>query len=419
MKLKTFRGGIHIKGYKWITEGLAIEDLPLPEKVRIPVNQHFGKPALPIVKSGDMVKTGQVIAVFQGKLSSNIHSSISGRVISISKKPTPIGPDSLSIEIESDGRDEIAGHMREDSELSYIEKAGIVGLGGAMFPTAVKLQPPAGKKVDAVIVNGAECEPYITCDYRLMIEESDKILKGLEIVMRILKAQTAYIAIESNKPKAINLMKNKLKGNRNINICALKTKYPQGGEKQLIKAVLNREVPSGGLPFDVGAVVQNVSTLMAIYNAVILGKPLYERVLTVTGSAVKNPGNYKVRIGALFSDIVELKHNPGRIVMGGPMMGLAQSTLDVPVIKGTNAILVMDKGEIRNSNKDVCIRCGKCVANCPMGLWPGKIADLIEKGHIDEAREFGFKDCIECGICAYLCPSNRDIVQLIKYVKKL
>lgn len=411
--LKTFHGGIHVKDYKELTKDLPIKTLPIPKKVRIPVNQHFGKPSRPVVKVGDLVKTGTVIAMGEEKISSNIHASISGKVISIDRYPDPLGKDSLAIEIESDGKDELAPGLSCSEGINCIQEAGIVGMGGAMFPTHIKLQPPKDKKVDTVILNGAECEPYITCDYRLMIEEPDKILEGLKIIMRVLGAKNAYIGIESNKPKAIKIMKEKAGW---VKIIPLKTKYPQGGEKQLIKAILKKEVPSFGLPFDVGVVVQNVATAAAVYEAVVLHKPLYERVVTISGSCVKEPGNYKVRIGTLFSDIVELKDTPGKLIMGGPMMGLAQYTFNVPVIKSTNAILVMKKEEVRGPKP--CIRCGRCILDCPMGLWPGRLADLGEKGRIDEAIELGVKDCIECGICSYTCPSIRNIIQLVKHAKQ-
>ena len=422
---KTFNGGLHIKDYKWITEDLPIKQSPLPKKVRIPLNQHVGKPALPIVKVGDLVKTGTLIASAQGVISSNIHSSITGKVTAISKFPVPSGGESLAVEIEiaEDASDQLQLLDGDDSKIiQRVVDAGIVGMGGAMFPTGVKLQPPSDKKIDAVILNCAECEPYITCDYRLIIEIPDMVISGLRIVMQAVNVKKGYIGIESNKPNAIELVKERLKGTSDIEVVELKTKYPQGGEKQLIKAILNREVPSGKLPFDVGVIVQNVGTVVAIHEAVKMGKPLYERIVTVTGSCINKPANWRVRIGTMFSDLIEwsggLNKEAGKIIMGGPMMGIAQYTSSVPVIKGTNGILVLSEGEIKTVPKHPCIRCGKCVIHCPMKLDPRRLATLIENEKFDEAEEAGVMDCIECGLCAYSCSSDRDIVQLIKYAKK-
>lgn len=418
LQQKTFHGGIHVKDYKWLTEDLPIKQAPIPCKVRIPLNQHTGKPASPIVKVGDIVKTGQLIASSQGFISSNIHSSITGKVTAIDRFPEPVSGEFLSIEIEGDGRDEIeplkgtAGNI-----IKRIEEAGIVGMGGAMFPTHVKMQPPKDKKIDAVILNGAECEPFVTCDYRLMIEKTDAVINGLKIIMQVLGVKKGYIGIESNKPAAIKIMREK----RDVEVIELKTKYPQGGEKQLIKAMLNREVQSGELPFSVGVVVQNIGTAVAIYEAVKMDKPLYERIVTVTGSCIKEPANWRVRTGTIVNDLIAwlggLKTDAGKLIMGGPMMGIAQYTFDIPVIKGTSAILLMSKDEVKDVKEETCIRCGKCIVGCPIGLDPGKLATLIKKGRQEEAKELGALDCIECGICAYSCPSNRNIVQLIKYAK--
>lgn len=419
LRLKTFRGGLHVEDYKWLTENLPIKQAPIPKKVRISLNQHTGKPATPIVKIDDMVRTGQLIASGQGVISSNIHSSINGRVTAIDRFPEPISGENLCIEIEGDGGEEIETLKGDPSNIvKRIQDAGIVGMGGAMFPTHVKLQPPKDKKIDTVILNGAECEPFVTCDYRLMIEMPDIVISGLKMIMQAVGAKKGYIGIESNKPEAIRIMKEKA---GEIEVIILKTKYPQGGEKQLIKAMLNREVPSGGLPFNVGVLVQNIGTSVAIYEAVKLGKPLYERVVTVTGSCIKEPANWRVRIGTMFSDLVNwsggLKFDAGKLIMGGPMMGIAQYSFSVPVVKGTNAILVMGKDEIRDVKEEPCIRCGKCIVGCPIGLDPGRLGTFIAKGKIEEAKELGAIDCIECGICVYSCLSNRNLVQLIKYAK--
>lgn len=417
MRLRTFKGGLHIDDCKWLTEDLPIKELPLPKKVRIPINQNFGNPAEPVVKSGDLVKTGQLIAVCSGNISSNVHASISGRVLTVDKFPNPLGKEAIAVEIESDGKDEHAPELQKANPIDMIKEAGIVGMGGAMFPTYIKLQPPKDKKVDTLIINGAECEPYITCDYRLMLEEPDRIISGIKIIAEMLNVKDIFLGIESNKPKAIDVMGGRLKGIGRIVL--LKTKYPQGGEKQLIKAVSGREVPSGGLPFEVGAIVQNIATAAAIHDAVVLHKPMYERVVTIAGSCVKEPGNFRLRIGTLVSDIAELADTPEKLIIGGPMMGLAQYTFDVPIIKGTSAVLVFGKKDIKSYPLQPCIRCGKCINACPMGLYPGRLADLVSKGLIEEAVNEGLKDCIECGLCAFVCPSNRDIIQLVKYAKQL
>jgi electron transport complex protein RnfC len=421
--LKTFQGGVHINDNKFLTENSPIKRTPVPKKVRIPLSQHAGKPADPVIKIGDYVKTGQQIGQANGFISANIHSSVTGQVLSISKFPHPVSGESFCVEIESAEKEEfvyLSGN--EENVLARIKDAGVIGMGGAMFPTHVKLQPPKEKKIDTVILNAAECEPFVTSDYRVMIERPDDVIKGLKLVMKVLNVDNALIGIEANKKEAIGILQSKIKGDKNIKLEVLATKYPQGGEKQIIKVLLNREVPSGGLPFDVGVVAHNVGTIIAVYEAVHLRKPLYERVVTVTGSCIKEPSNWLVRIGTLFSDLVDwsggLNDHASKLIMGGPMMGIAQYTFDVPVIKGTNAILVMKKDDVSNIKKEPCIRCGKCVLKCPVGLDPGRLAVLIEKGKFEEAKDFGVMDCIECGVCAYLCPANRDLVQLIKYAKK-
>jgi len=421
--LKTFHGGVHVDDNKFLTENSPIKKTPLPKKVRIPLSQHAGNPAEPIVKIGDYVKTGQKIGQANGFISANIHSSVTGKVLNISKFPHPVSGESLCVEIESIEKEEfeyLSGD--EDNILERIKDAGVIGMGGAMFPTHVKLQPPKDKKIDTVILNAAECEPFVTSDYRMMIERPDDVISGLKLVMKILNVDNALIGVEANKKAAIKILQEKTRNEKNIRLEVLATKYPQGGEKQIIKVLLNREVPSGGLPFDVGVVAHNVGTVIAVYEAINFKKPLYERVVTVTGSCVKDPSNWLVRIGTLFSDLIDwsggLKTSAAKLIMGGPMMGIAQYTFDVPVVKGTNAILVMGKEDVRQIKKESCIRCGKCVVRCPIGLDPGRLAVLIEKGKLEDAKAAGVLDCIECGVCAYSCPANRDIVQLIKYAKK-
>ncbi|MGQ9811698.1 MAG: RnfABCDGE type electron transport complex subunit C, partial [bacterium] len=289
------------------------------------------------------------------------------------------------------------------------------------FPTHVKLSPPEGKRIDTVIINGAECEPCLTSDHRLMLERSNEIVAGLRIMMRILGASQGLIAIERNKPDAIEKMKQEVKGEDSIGVVDLKVKYPQGAEKQLIHAVTGREVPCGGLPMDVGCLVQNVGTSCAIYQAIRFGRPLLERVLTVSGSAIKSPGNYLVRIGSRFCDVINqaggVIEDPGKVIMGGPMMGIAQHRDDVPVIKGTSGIIVLRQRDVSAYVSQACIRCGRCVNSCPMWLMPNEIARSVEKGLIQRANIFGLMDCMECGVCAYVCPSKINHVHLVKLGK--
>lgn len=300
-------------------------------------------------------------------------------------------------------------------------EAGIVGLGGAAFPTHVKLSPPKEKKIDTVILNGAECEPYLTSDHRLMLERSKDILEGLKIIMKILGVSKGYIGIEQNKPDAITKMKEVARGETNIEVRDLKVKYPQGAEKQLIKAILDRDVPAGGLPMDVGVVVQNVGTAKAIYDACRYGRPLIERVVTVTGRGVNEPKNLRVRIGTQFSQLLDecggFKDSTVKVIAGGPMMGIAQTNTEVPVIKGTSGILILTSKEAEKAEYLPCFRCGRCIEACPMKLQPSILSVLIEKGKYQEAKENNLLDCFECGSCAYVCPAKRPMVQFMKLAK--
>ena len=435
LKPRTFRGGIHPESNKHFTEGRSIENMPAPAHVVIPLQQHIGAQCEPIVQIGEEVQAGQKIGDSKSPVSSPVHASISGKVIAIEPRPHPVSPcDVMSIVIE---RSEITMHdelytMHEIDWASLtaqqikekIREAGIVGMGGAAFPTHIKLSPPPEKKIDTVILNGVECEPYLTADHRLMLENPAEILLGLNIILKVLGIKRAFVAIEENKPDAIEVMQKTLSGGdyldgAKIEIAPLKVKYPQGAEKQLIKAITNREVPSGGLPFDVGVLVQNIGTAFAIYQAVALGKPLIERVLTVSGDGIKEPKNLRVRIGTLFSDVLQycggLRENISKIIMGGPMMGIAQYTTEVPVIKGTSGILVLQAAS--DEKEGPCIKCGRCVDICPMGLMPNRIADYAELDNFEAAKEYGVLDCMECGACAHVCASHRPVVHLVKYVK--
>jgi electron transport complex protein RnfC len=430
----TFTGGIHPASHKILTSDRPTKKAFIPRKVVLPLSQHTGSPAEAIAKVGDIVTVGQEIARPTGHVSSSIHASISGKVTRIGYSVTPTLSRSLSITIESDGTEdqdfkEVRGRdiasMKPEELLAAVKAAGIVGLGGASFPTHVKLSPPKTKPIDTVIINGAECEPYLTCDHRLMLERAKEILKGLEIAVKIVGAAGAIVAIEDNKLSAIYAMEQALRGVRDTipqaKVVAMRTKYPQGAEKQVIKSVLNRAVPAGGLPMDVGCLVQNVGTLYAIYEAVYMGTPLIERLVTITGSCIKEPMNVRVRIGSLIRDLAEYAggfvKSPGKVIVGGPMMGLAQYTMDVPVVKGTSGILFMSEGESAAPKESVCIRCGKCVDICPMGLVPTALMYNVKKEMFKEAKELGVANCYECGACAYSCPAKIPLLDYMKFGK--
>ena len=443
MRLKTFRGGVHAPDRKEATRDKPIEVLPPPSRVVIPLQQHTGAPCEALVKEGDTVALGQKIGDSKSFVSAPVHASIAGKVTAVQPLPHPVVPKpvlSVVIEAEAEGAADrgAAGGQPEakpdaggpppagswqslDNEeiKRRIREAGVVGLGGAAFPTHVKLSPSAEKPIDALILNGVECEPYLTNDHRLMLERGGEILEGARIVMKVLGVRRAFLGIEANKLDAIRHMQ-KLAAGAGVEVVGLKVKYPQGAEKQLIKAVLGREVPSGGLPFDVGVVVQNVGTVLAVLEAVTRGRPLIERVLTVSGDGVGEPKNLQVRIGTSFAAVLEAcggVHLDGqsKVMMGGPMMGIAQYSLEVPVIKGTSGILVFRQG--RQEKETPCIKCGRCVEVCPMGLMPVRIADYAEKDNFAMCVEYGVKDCIECGACAFVCDTKRPIVHWVKYAK--
>ncbi|SHJ59081.1 electron transport complex protein RnfC [Dethiosulfatibacter aminovorans DSM 17477] len=427
----TFRGGIHPPHFKKQTETKAIEAAPVPSVVVIPLAQHIGAPCDPVVKVGDSVKVGQKIGESQAFVSSPIHSSVSGTVKKIELRQSPGGAKVKSIVIESDGLmtvDESVKPRGTVDSLSpeelkgIIKECGLTGMGGAGFPTHVKLSPPKEKPIDIVIINGAECEPYLTSDHRVMLEMPEKVVQGTLAVMKVLGVEKGVIGIEGNKPDAIKSMKDAVKDYPALSVAELQTKYPQGGEKSLIFAVTGREVPSGGLPMDVGAVVQNISTVAAISDAVLTGMPVVERVVTITGSAVKEPKNLMVKMGTSFNEVVEFcggyTEDLGKIINGGPMMGIAQYTGEVPVIKGTSGILVLNKKDAERPQESNCIRCGKCVDACPSGLQPFMISKNTLLGRYEEAEAYNAMDCIECGSCSFVCPAKRPLVDAIRIAKK-
>ena len=431
MKIITFkRGGVHPPEKKELSKDRSAKKAIIPERVVIPIQQHIGAPAVPVINVGDAVKKGQIIAKAGGFVSVPVHASISGKITSIDDFSHPVFSKGKAIEIESDGLDssiqmKVPGQpekLTSQEIVNIISDAGIVGMGGAMFPTHVKLSPPSDKKIDALIINGAECEPYITADYRSMLEQTQELMRGAKLMMRAVNAKKCYVAIEENKLDVYDMFAEELpRFSKDMIPVLLKARYPQGAEKQLIKAVLNLEVPSGGLPMDIGVVVQNAATAVAVCEAVYSGKPLVERIVAVTGEGVVRPTNIRARIGTCFLDLIEqaggLNESAAKVIMGGPMMGIAQYSLDVPVIKGTSSILVLNEEQINDCNYLACIKCGRCVEACPMGLFASVIGAAAEKEMYDLAEEYNVADCVECGSCAYVCPSKRPLVQFFQQAK--
>lgn len=433
MKVLTFKkGGVHPKESK-ITKDKKIEEFFDINEVVVPLHQHTGAPNQPLVKVNDKVLMGQKIGDIDTKIAAPVHSPVSGEVVSIENVLLPTGKSALGIRIKNDReyklhdsinkRDDIESLSREEI-LKIIRESGIVGMGGAAFPTQIKLMPPPDTKIEYLIINGAECEPFLTCDYRLMLEESENIIKGIEILIKVLNPLKVFFGIEENKIEAANELFKIIK-NRNlsnlIEIIILKTKYPQGSEKHLIKAITGREVPSGCLPFNVGCIVQNVGTVFAIKEAIYNGIPLIERILTISGSGVKEPKNVKVKIGTIALDLVNycggINGDLKKIIFGGPMMGFSSYTLNIPIIKGTSGLLLFTNKEYKEYEELPCIRCGRCAEACPMYLMPMFIDMYSRIDDLDKAKYFGALDCIECGACAYVCPSKRYLVQSIRYAK--
>ncbi len=442
MQLKSFKGGIHPRDEKRRTNMVPIQNFVTGSQVIIPLRQHIGAPCEPLVQKGDKVLMGQKIGEATSFVSAPVHASVSGTVIDIKPYPHPGGGVADAVFIENDGQDTLIDTIKpwnmkvsKDEVLKYIEEldpktivekvkeAGITGMGGAAFPTHVKLSPAPDVKIDTIILNGAECEPYLTADHREMLENGQKIVIGALMVKKAVNAEKVVIAIENNKKDAIETMKEIVKDYDGVEVATLKTKYPQGSEKQLIKAVTKREVPSGGLPSAVGVIVNNIDTCAAIANAVVCNMPLIERVVTVSGDAVEKPSNLRVRVGVTFEELLLacglMQDHCKKIVMGGPMMGMSQSDIDVPVIKGTSGILAFQEPPTYGKEEGACIKCSKCVQVCPMRLMPNFLSIFAESKDVEKLKEYNIMDCMECGSCAYTCPQRRFMVQHIKAGKAL
>ncbi len=428
MEVKQFLGGLNVPHYKSFSEHKPIKEASLPEEIVIPLSQHLGAPNEPLVKVGDKVKAGQKIGSSDKFVSAPVHASLSGTVTAIEPRipGQPIDCVVIAVDKNQDkmvlADNDLEKATKEDI-LNAVKEAGIVGMGGATFPTAVKLSPPPDKKVDVLLLNGCECEPYLTCDHRLMLEKPEELLQGTKLLMKVLEVDKAYICIEGNKDDAIEAIRDKNDDPR-IVLLRMPTKYPQGSEKHLVKAALDREVPSGGLPMDVGTMIQNVGTAVAIYEAVKYGKPLIERVVAITGQNIREPQNLLVKIGTPLAHLIEecggIIEEPAKVIIGGPMTGKAQLSLDAPVTKGTTGVVVLPpEMALEDTEYRDCVRCCKCVEHCPVLLYPNQISIYCETGMVKEAAEWNTLDCIECGICAYVCPSKRPIVRLVQITKPL
>ncbi len=426
------KGGVHPEEHKELTQHLPIEEMPPPKEVVLPLSMHFGAPAKPIVGKKQEVREGDPIAVVEKALGATIHSSVTGTVKAIEPRPHPIMVRCDAIIIE---RDPAAPPRQYESEdwrsltreqlLGRVRDSGIVGLGGAGFPTHVKLSPPPAAKVDTLILNGAECEPYLTTDHRIMLEQPAKVIEGAKIILKTLGIKKCIIGVELNKPDAINALNKVLEKARrddmSVSVQGMRVKYPQGSEKQLIFALTGRSVPGGGLPFDVAVIVQNISTTLAIFEAATMQKPLYEKVMTVSGRGVRRQANLKVKVGTVLSDVVDYLGGTTddlvKIVTGGPMMGFAMSSLEVPVVKTTSGILFLGSKETDLSPHGPCIHCGWCIEACPMGLSPKEVGIYVEAGRGHLTEKFGVMECFECGCCAFVCPAKRPLVQFARLAK--
>ncbi len=429
MELFTFKKGIHPKDNKALGEDLKIEVMPAPAELVFPMAQHLCAPCEPVVTKGDRVLVGQRLGEAKGFGLSAVHSSVSGTVKTIEKRMSTASVKTASVIVENDGLYEsVSPPLNRDYNglskqeiIDIIRECGIVGMGGAAFPTHVKLSPPPDCSIDHVILNGAECEPYLNCDYRLMLEEPEAVIKGLDILLRLFDGATGVIGIESNKPKAVESMKKAAEGYANIEVKVLRTKYPQGAEKNLIDALTNRRVPGGKLPAHIGCVVQNVATASQIYKSVVQGVPLIERIVSVTGDAVANPKNLRVKLGTTVADLIAycggFREDPVKVISGGPMMGVTLQTTDVPVVKGTSGILCLGKSEAVLPESGDCIRCARCVDTCPMDLMPYLLNSLSQRNKLEDFDKTNGTDCVECGCCSYICPAKIQLLQSIRSAK--
>lgn len=431
--LLTFpKGGVHPPDFKSQTQGLGIETMPVPNELELILSQHIGAPCTPTVDKRADVMEGAVIGEVKKGLGVPLHAPVTGKIKNLATSVHPVRVSAPSITLVVDKEAESAHyqwsdwHQLSNSDLlTKVHDAGIVGIGGAGFPTHVKLNPPANSPVDTLVLNGAECEPYITADHRQMLENPTEIVEGAKIILKILGISECHIGIESNKPDAVREMSKAAEDasgpDCTIKVRTLQVKYPQGSEKQLIHAVTGRKVPAMALPSSVGVVVQNVTTAKAIYDAVVYGKPLYEKVVTIAGQGIARPANLQVKIGTKIRDIVDylggLKPGLAKVIMGGPMMGFAISSLDVPVMKTTSALLFLSEDEIDTRPHSQCIRCGWCLDACPMGLEPKEIGIYVEANRAEDTAQFGVFDCFECGSCSYVCPAKRPLVQFVRLAK--
>lgn len=431
MRKLTFQGGVHPYDGKELSKDKPIVSVLPQGELVYPVSQHIGAPATPIVKKGDRVLVGQKIAEQNGFVSAPVYASVSGTVKAIEPRRVVTGDSVMSIVVENDGQyEEVTMQPPGDPEtlsreqiIDCIKEAGIVGMGGAGFPTYVKLSPKEPEKIEYCIANCAECEPYLTSDYRRMLEEPEKLVGGMKIILRLFPNARGVLAVEDNKPDCIRLLQEMVRGEERISVRALQTKYPQGAERTLIYAVTGRQINSSMLPADVGCVVNNVDTVVAIYRAVTEGRPLMERIVTVTGDAIENPQNYRVRIGMNYRELIEeaggFRGKPEKIVCGGPMMGFAMFDLDVPTTKTSTALLCLSRDEVSAMEPGPCINCGRCVEVCPGRVVPSRLADYAE--HFDEeafVKNNGM-ECCECGCCSYVCPAKRPLTQEIKSMRKI
>ena len=428
-KVKTFTGGVHPRYEKEMTAGKSIVVMPAPEEVVIPMNQSLGASCSPLVEAGSYVKMGQKIGDSDEKNSAPVHSSISGIVKDIRRMPHSSGKEVLSAVIENDGKDTpdesirplpSCDGMTSEEICKHVKESGIVGMGGAAFPTHVAIGDGKGR-IKVIIANGAECEPYLSADHRIMVEKGDDLVRGLKCVLRSIGSEKAIIAIEVNKPDALKIMTDLTSDIPNIEVVPLQVKYPQGAKSQLIKACLNKETPSGGRSADAGVILKNVGTISAIGNYFRTGMPLIERVITVTGSGIHEPKNILVRVGTRYSDVFDfcggITDSASKIISGGPMMGIAQSSMEVPVMKGTSGILVLEERETKKYKEMPCVRCARCVDACPMRLLPLAIAQASRSNNPDLAARYYAMDCIDCGCCSFICPSRRWLVEDIKFIK--